>query len=306
MVNPDFSGATAQFDDPNAGDGKPVTVTGISLSGGDAGNYTLTTVNAVTGSIPPRTITVELTGEVRKTYDATTAALLTPDNFTLSNVLEGELVFLSHWSARYDTPDAGSGKMVTAEELTLGGTHHANYSLNAASVAAAIGVIEKAPLTVRADDVTVERKQPFPVFTATYAGFVGGEDPSVLDGELSIITPASPESPVGEYPLQPAGLTAVNYEIEFVPGVLSIVLPGGRSADELTLQLLRQPFLAAIVQDERLRSLFDLMADCRMEELVRVMPFTRFSELAAALRAVVASGLSGSVREVEERVAFGP
>ena len=40
-VSLDTSGAVGTFDDKNVGTGKTVTVTGLSLSGADAGNYVL-------------------------------------------------------------------------------------------------------------------------------------------------------------------------------------------------------------------------------------------------------------------------
>ena len=41
-MNLDATGAAGAFSDANMGTGKTVQVSGLSLSGGDAGNYTLT------------------------------------------------------------------------------------------------------------------------------------------------------------------------------------------------------------------------------------------------------------------------
>src|SRR5206468_2754777 len=64
-----LTGGTATFSDKNAGNGKTVTVTGLSLSGTDAPNYTLSSTTATTtADITPRALTITATG-VDKVYD---------------------------------------------------------------------------------------------------------------------------------------------------------------------------------------------------------------------------------------------
>jgi hypothetical protein len=48
--NVQLSGGTAAFCDPNVGTNKPVTVTGLSLTGADQGNYALTTTTVMTNA----------------------------------------------------------------------------------------------------------------------------------------------------------------------------------------------------------------------------------------------------------------
>ncbi len=82
--------------------------------------------------------------------------------------------------------------------------------------------IEKAPLTVTASNATRRVNLENPTFSASYSGFVLGESASALSGTLSLTTPATSASPVGSYAITPSGLTAANYAITFVPGVLNI------------------------------------------------------------------------------------
>ena len=49
---------SASFADKNVGNGKPVSVTGISISGTDAGNYTFNTTASTTANITARALTV--------------------------------------------------------------------------------------------------------------------------------------------------------------------------------------------------------------------------------------------------------
>lgn len=82
--------------------------------------------------------------------------------------------------------------------------------------------IDKAPLTVTANNATRRVNLANPDFTASYSGFVLGENSSALGGTLGITTPATIDSPAGSYAITPSGLTAANYAITFVPGVLNV------------------------------------------------------------------------------------
>src|SRR5436190_20763200 len=68
-ANPSFAGK-------NVGTAKPVAVTGITLTGADAGNYVSKGVGSTTASITQRNLAVVFTG-VDKIYDGTTAAGVT-------------------------------------------------------------------------------------------------------------------------------------------------------------------------------------------------------------------------------------
>ncbi|WP_224958214.1 MBG domain-containing protein [Geomonas subterranea] len=90
----------------------------------------------------------------------------------------------------------------------------------------------KAPLMVVADDKTRAYLTPNPQLTAHYLGFVKGEGVSVLSGAPSLITGATPESPVGSYPII-AGtgtLQAENYSFTPLQGTLTVY----KSCQEIT------------------------------------------------------------------------
>jgi hypothetical protein len=78
---------SAAFLDKNVGTGKTVNVSGISISGADAGNYTFNTTASTTADITARALTVSATG-INKVYDGTTAATVTlSDDRVSSDVL---------------------------------------------------------------------------------------------------------------------------------------------------------------------------------------------------------------------------
>ena len=67
------TGATATFADVNAGKDKTVNVSGCTLTGAAAANYTLQQPTDVTGTITPKTLTATAT-IAEKTYDGSTDA----------------------------------------------------------------------------------------------------------------------------------------------------------------------------------------------------------------------------------------
>ncbi|MBC3541805.1 T9SS type A sorting domain-containing protein [Rufibacter sp. H-1] len=124
--------SSAEFSDPNVGVGKTVTVTGITLNGSDAGNYTLANTTAITtASITARALTLTGVSVEDKVYDATTRATLqgTP---SLTGTLENDEVSLdpaSEASASFNTKTVGEDKPVTITGYTLTGAHAGNYTL---------------------------------------------------------------------------------------------------------------------------------------------------------------------------------
>src|SRR5262249_7807274 len=76
------AGAAGTFATKEVGNGIPVTVSGLTLAGPQAGNYTLTQPTT-TANITPATLTVTGVTAHDKVYDATTTATLTTTNATL-------------------------------------------------------------------------------------------------------------------------------------------------------------------------------------------------------------------------------
>jgi hypothetical protein len=68
-----LAGGTLTFVDRNAGSGKAVNVSGATLSGADAGNYTLSAVTGATGTIDRATLVLNAVDDT-KVYDGTTAS----------------------------------------------------------------------------------------------------------------------------------------------------------------------------------------------------------------------------------------
>ncbi len=145
-----LSGGTATFNTKDVGTGKAVTLTGTSLSGADAGNYSLSGVNTTTASITPRSITVTADNKVKVlgaadpalTYQVT-GSLVEGDSF--SGSLEraaGESV--GSYPISQGTLSAGGNYNVTF----VGGTLSIQYAPASASCLGAPGRTILQPINV--------------------------------------------------------------------------------------------------------------------------------------------------------------
>ena len=129
------SATSANFIDKNAGSGKAVNASGMTLGGMDAGNYNLTaTTGTGTGTITQAVITgVTGIAAAGKTYDATDTATVSNAGATFAGMFGGDSLSVSATSANFIDKNAGSGKAVNASGMTLGGMDAGNYNLTATS-----------------------------------------------------------------------------------------------------------------------------------------------------------------------------
>jgi hypothetical protein len=102
-------------------------------------------------------------------------------------------------------------------------TDFSDYNTATASVTQ---IVNKAQLTVAANNLVVPYNQAIPPLTYTVTGFVNGDTSSELSGAPSETTTAKQGSP-GNYPITITlgTLTALNYNFSFVNGTLTITPP---------------------------------------------------------------------------------
>jgi filamentous hemagglutinin family protein len=203
--------AILAFIDANAGSNKTVTVSSGSLSGADAGNYTLSLPASALADIFKKAITGTVVAD-DKTYDSTTSATGT---ITLNGVIAGDQVTASAVLAFADA-NAGSGKLVAISGGTLSGADARNYTL--ILPASVVADIFRAALTVAADNLSKGQGAADPALTYSItAGQLFGGDQ--LTGSLARVSGELP----GDYAILQGTLAASsNYELTFMPGVLTI------------------------------------------------------------------------------------
>ena len=121
-----FSHTLASFSDKNADNQKTINVVGISLTGDDAGNYTLNNTTAnTTGSIERKTISTTLLAK-NKVYDGILTASV---SIQAQNTVQGDIVLVNHESATFENKNVGVQKKVVVDGLTLDGADAKNYQL---------------------------------------------------------------------------------------------------------------------------------------------------------------------------------
>jgi filamentous hemagglutinin family protein len=119
---------TASFADKNVATAKAVSVTGIAVSGADAGNYTFNTTAATTANITPANLAVTGITANNKVYDGSTAAILS--GAALITPLVSDVVAVSGGGVGvFADINVANGKPVTVSGYTLGGVDSGNYNL---------------------------------------------------------------------------------------------------------------------------------------------------------------------------------
>lgn len=224
--NPDFTISYTGFlsgDNESALTTKPVVTTTaneksavgtypITISGGDAKNYTLEyeqgelTVNKASLSVQVM--------DASKVYGKENPA------FTLSysGLKNDETVPEWITAPKFTT---------TAKKESGAGTYEVSITCEPKNYAITTNTpgkltIKKAPLTVKANNVSMDYCGTMPTYSYTYTGFVNGDDESALSTMPSIVTEATATSNAGTYTITPEGAAANNYDLTYVAGTLTI------------------------------------------------------------------------------------
>jgi len=117
--------AVGTFADKDVGTGKTVTVSGQSLVGDDAGNYSLSEP-APAANIAARELTVSATAE-SKFYDCTTIATVTLSD---DRVADDDQLTITYTSANFADKYHGTDKIVTVTGINVTGPDAGNYTFN--------------------------------------------------------------------------------------------------------------------------------------------------------------------------------
>jgi parallel beta-helix repeat protein len=201
--------ATAAFADKNVDTGKTVTVGGIAISDGDSGNYTLTNITTdTTADITPKELTATITVS-DKVYDGNTNATITDRS---SNKIGADAVTLTGGTANFDTKNAGTGKVVTADGIAIAGADSGNYSYN--NTATGTGNITQKPLTVTATGNNREYDAT-PNATVNFFsdGIIGDDDVTFVGTATFADKNFGDDKPISVVGITKSGLDAGNYTL---------------------------------------------------------------------------------------------
>jgi hypothetical protein len=180
--------ATGSFATATVGSGKTVTVSGLTISGADSGNYSLTQPTT-TANITAATLTVTGVTASNKTYDQTTSATLNTGSAALSGVISGDTVTLGTGSATgsFATAAVGTGKTVTVAGLTISGADSGNYTLTQPTTTANITAKNLTVSGVTASNKTYDRTTAATIDTsgATLNGVISGDTVTLNTGSAT-------------------------------------------------------------------------------------------------------------------------
>lgn len=117
----------AKFDDKNVGNNKTVTFSDFSISGGDAGNYTIIQPDPVVATIIAKTICIENISVENKEYDGNDIANII--DYDVNGIIEGDSVEVTKGTARFNNKNVGDNKTVNFSDFSIQGSDAGNYIL---------------------------------------------------------------------------------------------------------------------------------------------------------------------------------
>ncbi len=213
--------STAAFADKNAGLGKPININDITLTGPNAGNYSLKSTSATTGADIGRAgISVAGITAENKVYDGTTKATLVLGGASLIGKIGTDDVALgSNAAGTFDNKNVGVAKPVSVTAISLAGVDADNYVLQTSTVIpnATITQADISAITgITADNKVYDGTTSATLATgsASFAGKISGDTLVVAGGSGTFADKnAGLAKPVSITGLSLGGADAVNYKL---------------------------------------------------------------------------------------------
>jgi MBG domain (YGX type)/Bacterial Ig domain len=206
----------------------PASATPYTITYAYAGDASLTAASNTSASLTVTKANLTVTAVPdEKVYDGT------PDSAGIPQITSGTLFNgdTAAFTQSFNSKDVLSANTLVPAGSVIDRNGGSNYAITFVSLAT--HSITPAPLTVAAGDAARVYGAPNPAFSASYSGFVHGEDASVLAGSPSLSTTASSSSPVSGSPypvtVAQATLSDPNYSFSFTSGKLSVI-PAGTTA----------------------------------------------------------------------------
>ena len=195
----------------------------ISCSGGSATNYVFDTSATESLTINKAAVTVTANNKTM-TYGGTVPAFMVTVTGLVNDDTFASLGGSCSASVGGNAVGPSTPAGTYAGAITCSGITSSNYTV---TYHPGTLTIQRAALTVTADDQSVQYSDRLLTLTASYAGFVLGQGPSDLSGSLACSTEANVSggqvlSPAGTYPITCTGLSSANYLVTFKPGTLTV------------------------------------------------------------------------------------
>jgi gliding motility-associated-like protein len=207
-----------------------VRLTSTTPVGSYSGDIVLSSAGAISDNVPiansavtPAPLTISA-NNVTKTYGQALSSGKSSAGFTVTGLKNNETVgniTISYGTGASGTDGVGTYAGSVTPSAAAGGSFLAsNYTI---TYEPADIMVEKATLTITADNKTKVYGAPNPDLTATYTGLVNNESPSQLTAMPELSTTATLTSLAGTYPIMVTGGASPNYNIIPISGVLTII-----------------------------------------------------------------------------------
>ncbi len=214
----DISGAGAMFADRNVGSGKTVTVTGLILTGADAGNYTLPPPST-TADITPKVLTVTADNRSKTYGDVVTFA---GTEFSAAGLVNGDAVS----SVALTSSGATAGATVASGPYAIVPSAAVGSGLGNYTISYVNGNLTVNP---KALTITAGNRSKTYGDTVTFAGtefaVTGLEAGDTVTTVSLISTGAAAGAAAGTYTITPSAAVGTglgNYTITYVSGTLTV------------------------------------------------------------------------------------
>ena len=121
------------YDTKDAGTGKTVSVSGLAITGADAGDYILasSSTSKAVGTITAKDVTITGVTGANKVYDTTTGDAPNNSGEALSGVIAADIsnVTITNGTGTFADANVGTGKTVSFSGYGLAGSASADYTL---------------------------------------------------------------------------------------------------------------------------------------------------------------------------------
>ncbi|TSD67510.1 hypothetical protein FFF34_009000 [Inquilinus sp. KBS0705] len=186
-----------------------------NITATQSGNAYYTAIQHVT-----RTITVNKASQII-TFP-TVAKKYGDADFSPAAASSGLPVAYTSSNAKVATIVSGKLHITGVGTATIFASQAGNTTYTAAKSITQTLTVIKAPLTITADNKTKKAGQANPALTATYKGFVNGDDKNDLGTQPKLVTTAVTSSKAGSYVITASGAASSNYLITYVAGKLTV------------------------------------------------------------------------------------
>jgi gliding motility-associated-like protein len=201
------------------------TATTTATASSDAGNYPITAAGAVSDNynfdyvegnlaIAKADQTINFTAIPNKTYGDL--------DFELTAASDSGLPVTFSVTSGNATLTGNTLSITGSGDVTIAANQAGNVNYNPAPTVSQTFTINKALLTVTADDKNINYGAAIPDLTLSYSGFVYDENATDLTTLPSVTTTANASSNVGDYSITADGAASDNYSFDYVEGNLAI------------------------------------------------------------------------------------